>query len=201
MTNLIPWCVVIFLAASGCTTLSKTECESTNWEERGVRDAKEGKVSQVDVYRNECRTHKASMNSSAYTKGREAGLRLFCTFENGVEWGRAEGGKGREYLGICPPRAEPEFLKGMEFGKFQMKVEQSEGEGKADLHEEWERLRKNGKEQCSIDADCSVAVRCMAAVDRDGKSEGRCKIGQRACAQDADCTILRRCEFGRCKWE
>lgn len=107
----------------GCATLSKNECLEADWFEIGRRDGNAGKPRSIFQNHNEaCLEHRVHADRQAYYKGREDGLKFFCTKQNGFEQGR----RGRSYKYVCPPELEPEYHagynKGRELYKYESKI-------------------------------------------------------------------------------
>lgn len=122
--------ILVAVVVSSCTTLSKEDCQTMNWNERGTSDALQGKTSKVFAdYTQTCSKHGIAVNQDEYAKGRTRGLRLFCTYENGQQFGR----EGESYNGVCPQKLETEFLKGYRMGKREYEIEQKEKEALRDM--------------------------------------------------------------------
>ncbi|HAG90231.1 MAG TPA: hypothetical protein DCL41_00065 [Bdellovibrionales bacterium] len=183
--------VSLFFVISSCATLSKEECVTMDWEQRGKVDALEGKTSDVFVdYTKTCAKHGIQPAQEGYMKGRAEGLKHFCTYENGQQFGL----KGNNYEGVCPMEMEPAFMRGYEIGRkeFLLKVKEQE------LKEREEELKRKEEEaeahhailtriqtrQCSLDSDCDIDGDC---------SFGKCKNSGASCTFDSDCTIEGDC--------
>ena len=103
----------ISLIAS-CTTMSRRECETADWNKVGYRDALAGR-SATDAFKkrkNDCSEHSAQANKDEYAIGYAASLKTFCTYESGIEFGHS----GASYRDQCPKQLETEFLKGYRLG-------------------------------------------------------------------------------------
>jgi hypothetical protein len=98
----------------GCATLSKNECLEADWFEIGRKDGSLGKPRALfQKHMDACTKHGISPNREAYYAGRDEGLRIYCSEENGFEQGRL----GRKYQHVCPLDLEPEFLAGFYAGR------------------------------------------------------------------------------------
>ncbi len=103
----------ISLIAS-CTTMSKRECETADWNKVGYRDALVGWTA-TDAFKrrkNDCSEYGAEANKDEYASGYTAGLKTFCTYEGGIAFGHSEA----SYRDQCPKQLETEFLKGYRLG-------------------------------------------------------------------------------------
>ena len=110
--------IMIFMVS--CATLSKNECLEADWFEIGRRDGSTGKPRSIFQNHNEaCLEHHVHADRQAYYKGREEGLKLFCTQQSGFEQGR----RNRSYRYVCPPELESDFLAGYAEGKELYKYE------------------------------------------------------------------------------
>jgi hypothetical protein len=114
--------LAIFFAATlglaACTTLTAAErtaaCRATDWASYGLNDGILG-VSAVQRDRKfaDCADLGVPADLDAYRAGREEGLAIYCTLENGYDVGYA----GRRYSNVCPPELEAAFLQGYEQGR------------------------------------------------------------------------------------
>jgi hypothetical protein len=124
------WTTLLFLAGlglvlSGCTTLSREECESGDWNKIGLQDGRDGRTDdRYLLHAKACSLERSDATRSAYTAGREKGLAIYCTDVRGYR----EGALGQRYLGVCPKALEPDFLKGFELGRriYQLEARQSD---------------------------------------------------------------------------
>ncbi len=105
--------VATILAANGCATLDKSECENADWQIIGLEDGAEGKTpSYIGEHRSACAQHDITPDYSAYKTGYDAGLKQYCTATNGFLIGE----EGNEYKGVCPPELEQPFIRGYNHG-------------------------------------------------------------------------------------
>jgi hypothetical protein len=98
----------------GCATLSRNECLEADWFEIGYKDGSAGKPRDLfQKHVNACTKHDVTPNRQLYYAGRDEGLRVYCTEDNGFEQGRL----GKKYQHVCPADLEPEFLDGFYAGR------------------------------------------------------------------------------------
>ena len=108
------FCVTLIVSFCGCATLSKEECLQADWFETGRKDGAKGQPRAVfQEHCNACAKYGANPDREAYFRGREQGLKSYCTKENGFEQGR----RGKKYEYVCPPSLEPAFLEGYRNGR------------------------------------------------------------------------------------
>jgi len=112
--------ILIFILAvsttilTACTTMSKQECETADWNKLGYKDASVGKTTEMFERRqNACSKHEIVANESQYAHGYTEGLKIFCTYDSGVDYGHT----GAHYAHQCPRDLETEFMKGYRLGK------------------------------------------------------------------------------------
>jgi hypothetical protein len=106
--------MVSALVLSGCATLNKDECLTADWYQIGYEDGARGMAdTRIASHREACAKHGISPDFRAYQDGHEEGIIRFCTSSNGF----AQGKRGYQYAGICPPSLEPEFLDGYDAGR------------------------------------------------------------------------------------
>lgn len=110
LLRLVP---LLALALAGCSSLSKKECLTADWESIGYRDGSEGYAAgRIGDHIQACTEHGVNPDREEYEAGRARGLELFCTGANGVRVGRL----GSTYSGACPAHLEPTFLLGYDIG-------------------------------------------------------------------------------------
>jgi len=106
--------VILAAALIGCSTLSKNECLQANWYELGWRDGILGKPrSLFQEHADACVKHNVRAEKAEYFRGRDGGLKNFCTYDNGFSQGRY----GKSYNYVCPPDLEASFLAGFSSGR------------------------------------------------------------------------------------
>jgi hypothetical protein len=86
---------ICLLLLVSCSTLTKKDCSTLNWEKIGEDDGAMGLRKSVYV-QHAVKCHKKP-DRSAYMKGREAGLKRFCTPQGLYQRGHS----GGLYLGEC----------------------------------------------------------------------------------------------------
>ena len=97
------------LLLSGCATLSKEECLRGEWSTVGYQDGAQGyPAKQFYEHVAACREHGVMPRQDVYLKGREQGLKQYCTVEIGLREGQAV----RNYQLVCPANTQPAFLQG-----------------------------------------------------------------------------------------
>ncbi|MGJ8680026.1 DUF2799 domain-containing protein [Paraglaciecola sp.] len=84
--------MVIVLSSCGSTQLEVSECKSTNWEQKGLKDGASGvDVLEFNNYVAACETENVVPDKEAYYSGFQDGLVTYCTYDNGVELGKRSG--------------------------------------------------------------------------------------------------------------
>ena len=106
--------LVAIAALQSCTTLSEEDCLTLDWAVLGETDGQLGRpLSDLNRYRRDCAKYDVVPDTQAYTEGRQRGLAVFCTEDNGYREGR-NGASGRL---VCPAALEPGFRRGYELGR------------------------------------------------------------------------------------
>lgn len=104
---------------SGCSTLSKKDCESLNWERAGYQAALKGEQVQAafNQYQNSCRQVSVAAtqaNGDDFAKGYDNGREVFCTPANMHEFAKY----GGVYTGICPDsKVNSNFMTSYQSGR------------------------------------------------------------------------------------
>lgn len=85
-----------------------------DWHEIGRLDGEKGyDQARFQQHIKACGEYGVKPNMEIYNKGREIGLSLYCTPENGMTVGRS----GSNYNNVCPANLERDFLKKYKIGK------------------------------------------------------------------------------------
>lgn len=101
---------ILNLFAMGCSTYSKKQCESFDWDSRGYMSALKGERQELGVayYYKECSDkYGVQPQEKEFSVGYGRGLKVFCTPDFAVEFAS----KGGEYAGICTAEQEKGFMK------------------------------------------------------------------------------------------
>ena len=99
--------VTILLGLSGCGTMSRDECLTSDWQTIGFEDGSKGyDAERLGKHRKACAKHGVTPDLQAYQAGREEGRRDFCQPSRGFNFGV----KGGHYKGVCSAEMEVEFL-------------------------------------------------------------------------------------------
>lgn len=73
-----------------CATLNEQQCKTGNWEEIGRQDGSRGfSAGRINNHNKACREHGTQVNNADYQRGYDAGVRSYCTTENGYRLGRS----------------------------------------------------------------------------------------------------------------
>jgi len=110
--------VLLFIFMNGCATLSKEDCTKGNWFSIGKEDGKYGRTNDyIDKHVEACSEYKVEPNFITYEKGRNEGLKIYCTPHNGFKLGK----NLDVYNGVCPDKLKDSFLTtyvaGVEYAK------------------------------------------------------------------------------------
>ena len=112
----------LLLAASGCATLTTSECRVVDWSELGRQDGAAGRAaSRVAAHQSACEKSGRAPNIAAYEAGRRAGLTLYCTPEGVYESAR----RGRRYEGVCetfPPALQTAYDRGRAYDAIRRRI-------------------------------------------------------------------------------
>jgi Protein of unknown function (DUF2799) len=113
----LTWRTVLPLAVvalTACSTMSRPECEVSDWHSVGFEDgAKGASVARIGDYRKTCSKYNVSPDLDAYRSGYAQGVETYCREANGFNVGSG----GGAYGGICPAELEEDFLTGYRDGR------------------------------------------------------------------------------------
>ncbi len=128
MKILIVYIIAASLISSCSSTLTKNECETTNWLKKGREDYFSNKKSKVKEYKNQCRDHEVSINEQEYIRGFDSAELFKCLhLEKNVKSPSFEFGKNLSLNGErksnfsvhskkCPGLKKEEFENGFKSG-------------------------------------------------------------------------------------
>jgi Protein of unknown function (DUF2799) len=88
------------LLLSSCSTFSKSDCESMNWQNEGYKAGSNGETAgqQAKFFQKECTVeHQVPVNIEKFSKGYEQGLKSYCSTSNLYQ----KGLNGDSYSGVC----------------------------------------------------------------------------------------------------
>ncbi|MGD8662879.1 MAG: DUF2799 domain-containing protein [Desulfobacterales bacterium] len=112
---------ILSLLFTGCllgcaSTLTRHECLEADWYEIGLIDGSEGEPrAKFQEHAENCLKYDVQVGREAYYRGRDQGLRVYCTQDRGFDLGRL----GERYNPICPQDLEADFLAGYTKGQGQ----------------------------------------------------------------------------------
>jgi hypothetical protein len=121
-TQMIKILSLLFIGFSlGCaSTLTRNECLEADWYEIGLIDGSEGEPrSKFQEHAENCLKYDVHVGREAYYRGRDQGLKIYCTRDRGFDLGRL----GERYNHICPQDLEADFLAGYTKGQGQYNSE------------------------------------------------------------------------------
>ncbi len=80
--------VLLFSIPTFAGSIKAADCQSTNWEQKGVEDGSRGeKIDVLYTYIKTCDKANAPFSADLYRKGREEGLYSFCSNTNAYNMG------------------------------------------------------------------------------------------------------------------
>lgn len=107
------WLLVAVICQS-CASMSQEECLNANWTVVGEIDGQQGRgLDVLDDYRRDCAEYGVVPDVQAYVAGRESGLMLYCTRDNGYREGR----EGARVEADCPAALAADFQQGFQLGQ------------------------------------------------------------------------------------
>ncbi|MDI3322811.1 DUF2799 domain-containing protein [Pontibacterium granulatum] len=107
---------LISLGLVGCASISKDSCVAGNWYDIGLRDGANGfSAERRFEHEKSCDKHgvPVQVQVDEYLKGREAGVRLYCTPANGYQLGL----QIDYYQDVCPADMKGAFVRAYNLGR------------------------------------------------------------------------------------
>lgn len=107
------FCLGLSLLA-GCSPMKVKDCKDANWKDIGFNDGANGRSVWLKSRSEVCAKANITPNKQAYFEGYKIGSRLYCTIENGVDYGRT----GHDLpIGVCTdPILAKRFQRGYVIG-------------------------------------------------------------------------------------
>ena len=107
-------CLIVgSLAITSCATISEEECLAGGWQDIGFRDGENGKSqARLAEYNASCSKFSVSLDRSAYLRGYDQGLQLYCGYDRGF----TRGSNGNSVQAICQDFPESDYFVGYEQG-------------------------------------------------------------------------------------
>ena len=111
---------------AGCATmgggLSPAQCQQSNWQAIGYQDGLMGRSQDfIQKHIQQCAKANIAPNQTLWQKGREEGLKRYCTPLRAYQLGR----EGYEYNDVCPQQMTLELLKAHDEGYINYQREQT----------------------------------------------------------------------------
>ena len=124
--------VAAAVAVGACASLTEEECRAADWYQVGVRDGAEGRgTDHIEAHRRACAGIGVSPDAEAWLRGRERGLRLYCTPAKAYEVAR----EGRTLRPGCTSeeieRLQPAYDWGREYWRLELRIRDLRGDIRA----------------------------------------------------------------------
>ena len=178
------WIFILFFITS-CATLTKEECTTMNWNQKGFQDSSAGEsLVQFNKYAEMCKEHGVVPSKSNYIEGYKRGLTEYCNYQNGMKLGQRGGEPFKECGAVTS-----NFQRGYRTG-FQEYEETQERERRKKIQEEDRKearqriLNRFNSEECTSDFNCQKETNCTF---------NKCSHDGSACTFNSECKIRGNC--------
>ena len=160
--------------------------------EAGYSDAVNGETPSFSS--TSCLKLSANQGQREYTKGRTAGLKVFCSYKTGYDLGLWNG----HYQNICPKKLEVDFFKGYTLGLQEYKRDQRQKELLAIEQEKLAIERKRTQQLLAIEKE-KIAVEKERIKDQKASREDFLKLQmhskQQPCDYSSECYTGGVCRY------
>lgn len=148
------------LALSSCATLSKEQCVMGNWQAIGYNDGVAGYSSErLASHTKACAKANISPDYQAWERGRQQGLKQYCTPSNAYAVGR----KGQQLNSVCPSAMLPElrssYTQGYNYYKLNAQLQADQQQLQSYLTE-YDKLREG--EQLDFKTEKEARARLLS---------------------------------------
>ncbi len=122
-----------------CATLSKEECLTGNWEAIGFSDGAAGySAARLNSHNKACAKTGVAANYHAWERGRQAGLKQYCTKDNAYQKGK----RGYTLNAVCPADMTPLLQRINADGRAYHEAQSQLQQTKRELEQHQEQYRK-----------------------------------------------------------
>lgn len=150
--------LVLLLFLTACASLTEEECRAADWSRIGLRDGAEGRgTDHIEAHRRACAGIGVSPDAEAWLRGRERGLRFYCTPTKAYEVAR----DGRTLRPGCTveeiEQLQPGYDWGREYWRLELRIQDLRSEIRA-IDREIAMLNPTSPQRGSLYARRSMLV-------------------------------------------
>ncbi len=151
--------------AAGCTSLSEEQCRAGDWSQIGVADGAEGRgTDRIEAHRRACAEAGITPDTEAWMRGRERGLRLYCTPAKAYTVAR----RGRSIAPGCTgaevARMQPAIDRGRSYWRLEVQIDDVRSDIRG-LEREAGRLRPDAPGRRSLLARRSMLISRLGVLE------------------------------------
>ncbi|MGH8262449.1 MAG: DUF2799 domain-containing protein [Steroidobacteraceae bacterium] len=159
--------VLIAVAAmSGCAPVSKSECQTGDWYDIGVRDGARGYGEERFLGNAQaCAKHGLTADRERWLDGRMQGLQRYCTPHNAFE----VGARNESYGGVCRQFDEGGFMRAYSLGRdlAEARATRSRWDGEiSGIRDKLDRDDRRRKDDKSDDGDKTKDEERLTSAER-----------------------------------
>ncbi len=165
------------MTLGACSVMNEKECAVADWQAIGFSDGASGRTqASFNERAKACSKHGLFVDSKSYQRGRNEGLKSYCTKNNGFTIGV----RGGRYYGVCEGKSHTHFSSGYNKGKAVYKQRSRVQSLKSNI-ESTERkitflLKEKNNIQNKIVAAQEAHVRSQLVADLDNNSRERRRL-------------------------
>ena len=175
--------VLLLLILSGCSGLSKSDCNELDMIDTGHFDVNQGHdENHYNYWAEKCQKYKITLDKDLYLQGRKRAYYELCNFENGY----MDGQNKRIGTMYCPPDLKKKYNLGFDLGSGESSKRQSQQNQTNHVF-----TKENNNKICVVDKDCVMKDTCKY---------NKCLFTGNSCLLDRDCSIIGSCENKKCNF-
>lgn len=134
---------LIVLMVAGCASMSKGECQSADWQSRGLSDGRAGaSPGRIQAHREACAKAGITPDEARWRAGWAEGVKAYCTPNSA--WNA--GVNNATYYGACTDLDEATFLRYHRAGQLVYRAQQEINQNKSTTARLDDELKKATKE-------------------------------------------------------
>lgn len=175
--------LILLLVLSGCSGLSKSDCNELDMVDTGHFDVNQGyDETHYQHWAEKCQKHKITLDKDLYMQGRKRAYFELCNFENGYMDGQSK----RIGTMYCPPKLKIKYDKGFAQGSGESSKIQLQQNQTARVF-----TVTDNQKVCEEHKDCVIKDTCKY---------NKCLLSSNSCLLDRDCTLNGICQNKKCSF-
>lgn len=140
----LPWALAMSAVLAGCASMSKTECQSADWQLAGLADGRSGlPPDYINSHQEACAKAGVTPDVPRWRVGWTEGVKSFCSPNSAWNAGL----RNATYYGVCAGLDEATFLRYHRAGQLVYRARQDLSKTQAEVTKLEDDLKKASKDE------------------------------------------------------